>query len=67
MLNHEDLTHSSAINYTKNQRKNEGKVIEVDAVEDRRLSSEDQQFQGISLRLRKFRNHSENFAILAKL
>ena len=27
----------------------------------------DQQFQGISLRLRKFRSLSENFAILAKL
>ena len=48
--------------------------MQVDAVEDRRQSSEDSAIPGnfakiakISLGLRKFRNHSENFAILAKL
>ena len=39
----------------------------INAVEDRRQSSEDQQFQGISLRLRKFRWNCENFAIIAKI
>ena len=64
----------SAIKHTKNQRKNEGKVMQVDAVEDRRQRSEESAIPGnfakiakISLGLRKFRSHSENFAILAKL
>ena len=46
VMNHEDWTHSSAIKHTKNQIRNEGKVMEIDAVEE-----QDQQFQGISLRL----------------
>ena len=74
MMNHDDSTQLSAIKHTKNQRKNEGKVMQVDAVEDRRQSSEESAISGnfakiakISLGLRKFCSHSENFAILAKL
>ena len=33
VMNHEDWTHSSAIKHTKNQIRNEGKVMEIDAVE----------------------------------
>ena len=54
--------------------KNEGKVIEIDAVEDTRQCSEESanprifaKIAKISLGLQKFRNLSENFAILAKL
>ena len=50
------------------------KVMEINTVEDRRQSSEGSAIPGnfakiakISLGLRKFRNHNENFAILAKL
>ena len=53
---------------------NEGKVRRNDAVEDAVCSSEEFANLGnfaiiakISLGLRKFRNHSNNFAILAKL
>ena len=67
MMNHEDQTQLSAINHTKNQRKNEGKVIGIDAVEDRRQCSEESAIPGISLRLRKFRWDCENIATLAKI
>ena len=33
-MNHEDLTQLSTINHTKNQRKSEGKVMEIDAEEE---------------------------------
>ena len=53
---------------------NEGKERRNDAVEDAVCSSEEfanpgnfAMIEKISLGLRKFRNHSENFAILAKL
>ena len=34
VMNHEHRNHSSSIKHTKNQRKNEGKVMQVDAVEE---------------------------------
>ena len=61
-------------NISKFELRNEGKVRRNDAVEDAVCSNEEYANPGnfamiakISLGLRKYRNHSENFAILAKL
>ena len=74
MTNHEDRPQLSAINQPKNQLKNEGKVKKnrcSGGQEAKQCKSAIPEIFAkiakISMRLRKFRRFSENFAILAKL